>query len=131
MYKWESSERKMNIKLKEFLNSKEKGWSEDFYAKPGIYAIIKNGRIIYIGKTNNFERRFKTDMLRSGFKKSVKKIVFGHTISNKLFEEMKNRKSVMNFIKSCSFKMLIVENERMRGLLEHFFIAVINPRYND
>lgn len=87
----------------------------------GVYVIFFDKKVIYVGKTNNFNVRFGTDLIN----KST------HTLHKKLLKE-KSFEEVKYFIKQkYEYKIKECESEIEAEELETFTISVFKPKYNN
>jgi len=97
--------------------------------KGGLYQVINmrggNSRIIYVGKSKNLLQRIYND-LRCGNKER-------HPLTLKLSSQRHgNVKAAREYLKSfCKVQLLEVRTPSTRTSLEHFAIAVLDPKYND
>ncbi len=123
--------RKMSDILERFLAAKLVRIAElrrrDIPDCPGIYAIYTSNdqKPLYIGSTNNLRRRIYTNHLKGNRSAS--------TLRRKLFKELRDEKSVTEFIEACSIRFISLEgmNEKEIKAVEHFFIAILEPKLND
>ncbi|MHA1506237.1 MAG: GIY-YIG nuclease family protein [Candidatus Asgardarchaeia archaeon] len=94
---------------------------------PGIYAIYApNGQeLIYIGSTNNLKRRIYTNHMKGNKKAS--------TLRRKLFKKFGSEDKVTEFLEQCFVRFLPLDgmSEKMIKIIEHFFIAILEPDMND
>ena len=87
----------------------------------GVYVIFFENKIIYVGKTNNFNVRFGTNLMD----KST------HTLHRKLLRE-KSLEEVRDFIKQkCRYKIKECNDVIEAEELESFVISVFEPSYNN
>jgi hypothetical protein len=91
---------------------------------PGVYMIFFNGKLQYIGSSENLKERIKTNLL-SGDKEA-------HTLINKLCT-LKNWSidKAHNFLKtSATIKFIDTNTEDEAKILEDVLIALYHPFYN-
>ena len=94
---------------------------------PGIYAVYtpNSQKPLYIGSTNNLRRRIYTNHLKGNREAS--------TLRRKLFKKLKDERSVTEFLETCSIRFISLEgmSEKEIKAVEHFFIAILEPKMND
>jgi excinuclease UvrABC nuclease subunit len=116
-------------KVKEFLASRSLSFKYALFIevpdKPGIYAIFnKNGKIIYIGRTKNLQRRLLEDHRRGDVK--------GNQFRKALMQNygFTTKEQINSYVDQCTFKFKEVEDPEERVRLEHFAIAILAPTLN-
>ncbi|MCR6692999.1 MAG: GIY-YIG nuclease family protein [archaeon YNP-LCB-003-016] len=116
-------------KVKEFLASRSLSFkyvlSIEVPDKPGVYAIFdEHGRIIYVGKTENLQRRLLKDHRRGG--------VGGSQFRKALMQNygFTTREQINSYVDQCTFKFKEIEDPEERVRLEHFAIAILAPTLN-
>ncbi len=100
---------------------------KDIPDTPGIYAVYapNSQKPLYIGSTNNLRRRIYTNHLKGNREAS--------TLRRKLFKELKDERSVTEFLETCSIRYISLEgmSEKEIKAVEHFFISILEPEMND
>lgn len=92
----------------------------------GLYLIYSQDQLLYVGETDNLQRRLLGDhkssnIKGSAFRKALKK-----------YKKLADEKSISEYImKNCSFQFIEFEDKKRRKRLEHFAIAVLNPILNE
>jgi excinuclease UvrABC nuclease subunit len=90
----------------------------------GLYRIFlpRSDGTLYIGKSKNIKRRLRSDLLT---------LTGRHTLKNKLKYGWKFKgKEIISYLNQCRVQ-LIIGKERHITQLEHFAIAVLEPKLND
>ena len=116
-------------KLEQLLSSDSFGFGDEkveVKKEPGIYLISdKDGRIVYVGRTKNLQRRLLSNH-RSGnirgsqFRKALMK-----------YRGLRPEYEITRYIKkNCEFKFKVVEDPEERIRLEHFATAIVGPELN-
>ena len=93
--------------------------SEDytFSAESGIYLILKNKKVVYIGESNNLKKRLKqhlnvsTDTGKSALRKKLVKM-----------RSLKPEET-RGWLEKCSISHIIIEDKQMRRLVERLLIS--------
>jgi len=88
----------------------------------GVYAIIHDGNVIYIGSTNNLKRRILNNHLMGSKDVSV--------LRKKLLKEFRSEEAITKFLNNCSVAFMPVEGS-IRKVLEYYLIAILKPKYNN
>ena len=100
---------------------------KDIPNTPGIYAIYvpNSQKPLYIGSTNNLRRRIYTNHLKGNREAS--------TLRRKLFKKLKDERSITEFLETCLVRFISLESmsEKEIKAVEHFFIAILEPKMND
>jgi len=96
-------------------------FSADIPDEEGVYAIIHNGEVIYIGSSNNLRRRILDNHLRGSRDVSV--------LRAKLLDKLGSEKAVTEFLSKCEVAFMVTK-VIPRKALEHYLIAMFEPRYN-
>jgi len=119
--KYEVKIKKLTEEIKNLENQREYHFNDIKNApmdKQGIYILYsKKKEILYVGIT---QKR------REGLRGRLKRHFSGKgTFARKI------KKSREWIRKNCLFKFRVINSLRKRRILEHFTIAILNPKYND
>ena len=88
-----------------------------FSGVSGIYLIIKNKKVVYIGESNNLRKRLKqhlnvsTDTGKSALRRKIVKLL-----------SLKPEET-REWLEKCSISHTIIEDKQMRKLVERLLIA--------
>jgi len=105
------------------LDNPQKITSADIPDEEGIYAIIHDDEIIYIGSSNNLRKRILDNHLMGSKDVSV--------LRAKLLDELGSEKAVTEFLSNCEIAFMTTKDiSCSRKALEHYLIAMLEPRYN-
>lgn len=105
----------------ELIDMAQRVETSDIPETGGVYAIIHDGKVIYIESTNNLKRRILNDHLKGSEDMSV--------LRRKLLKEFGCEEAITEFLSKCNFAFMPVE-DTIRKALEHYLIAIIKPKYN-
>jgi len=115
--------------LHEFLNQNLKHVKDldkgNIPHESGIYAFYTSeGKPLYVGTSKDLRRRIGYHLTGNAS---------NSTLRRKLIKNLKNEKAVTDFLENCTIRYLPLPDieERKLKLLEHFFIAALNPDLND
>ncbi|MCD6208929.1 MAG: GIY-YIG nuclease family protein [Thermoproteales archaeon] len=103
-------------------------------AKPGVYVIWRGSKVIYVGSTSNMKRRLLNNHLRGkvGNSRLRRALSWELGIANfgskeKLDQEEEER-ITKHLVAHCEFQYFVIENRRRRKMLEHYAIALLDPK---
>ncbi len=92
----------------------------------GIYRIYKkdsiNNETIYLGKSKDLKRRLNNNHFRGSTKNS--------TLRRKLSLNLSNEEITSFLNQECNTQFIEIE-EKYLSCFEHYFIAILCPKYND
>lgn len=97
--------------------------------KGGVYRIFEKestwSQSIYIGKTENLRNRIYHDHFMGNRIAGVK----GKLIKSGQFNDEESVKEY--FKEKCLVQFVIINDESLRALFEHFAISILRPQFND
>jgi len=123
-------------RLRELLSSPRRRFSRAAHVptKPGVYVVWRDSVIIYVGSSRDLRRRLLGEHLRGNVDGSRLRRALSWDLGiapigvrAKLSRAEEERISE-HLRRRCSFQYIVEENERMRAMIEHFAIALLNPR---
>jgi len=145
-------------KTNALLSDLEKVLNSDFYTYEmtkeikscGVYIVYRENKIIYVGKTtrtinerlrelgnggHTLNKKLLQNLLRKTLKMpnlklgKKKKLIQDKILTEEILK--KCRKEIKDELRSnCKYKFCEIEHVRLSEV-EHFFIAILNPEYND
>lgn len=103
---------------------------ENLDSRPGVYRVYENGsqgsESLFVGKSMNLQRRIVMDHFKGRSTRSE--------IRRKLLdrEGIPEERLVTEYLQErCQVQCITLSDPRERAMLEHFAVAVLQPRLND
>jgi len=124
-------------KLREFLSSPKLAFSPRTHvpSKPRVYIVWCGREVIYVGSSSDLRRRVLGDHLRGDVEGSRLRKALSWDLG---LADPADRKARLNreqeekisrhLRERCAFQFIVEEDERRRAMLEHFAVALLNPR---
>jgi len=98
--------------FQQLLESKELSIKDEMPPKPGVYAIFENEQPLYVGSSDNLNRRIKRQLW------SVQNHTLGSRWLMKRFEY--KIEEVRNYLQKCTLKIRVTESIQEAKALEQF-----------
>ena len=105
----------------ELIDMAQRVETSDIPETGGVYAIIHDDEVIYMGSTNNLKRRILNDHLKGSKDRSV--------LRKRLLKEFEREEAITEFLNKCNFAFMPVE-DNIRKALEQYLIAIFKPKYS-
>jgi len=124
-------------KLRELLSSPKLAFSPGapVPSRPGVYVVWRGREVIYVGSSGDLRRRILGDHLQGNVEGSRLRRALSWDLGladpadrkTRLSREQEEEIS-RHLREQCAFQFIVEEDGRRRAMLEHFAIALLNPR---